>query len=125
MIKISISLQLRFQLIVNPFIVGKKNCQQMTCSAYKNPLGRCWLTKGALCCRDDNGILARKFSICKECKDYKKSILLSPLAEINEKLLIIIHELYHITVTIKSMGYYLRKLKGMIINYMSPVSLTL
>lgn len=73
----------------------EKNCQQNTCPAFKNPLGRCWLTEGALCCGDDNGIFARKFSICKECKVYKKSIQSSPLAEINEKLLIIIHELYH------------------------------
>ena len=78
----------------------ERHCQQTDCPAFKNPLGRCWLTPGTLlCCSKVKGavkdVYVNKFNTCKTCDIFKKSIQQNPLAEINEKLLIIIHELYH------------------------------
>ena len=78
---------------VEPQCWTKKHCAQKNCPAYKNECGRCWLIAGTMCSGKTKGKFAKKYSSCKECKIYRDTVLASPISEVEEHLIVLVHSL--------------------------------
>jgi diguanylate cyclase (GGDEF)-like protein len=71
----------------------KKKCAKEGCPAYKNTKVRCWLVAGTMCGGKVQGEFALKYKSCTECDVYQESVFVSPITEIYEHLITLVHNL--------------------------------
>ena len=71
----------------------KKGCYKLSCPAYKNPHGRCWLVAGTMCGCGASGDFAVKYKSCTECDVYKEAVFYDPVIEVYEHLITLVHSL--------------------------------
>jgi diguanylate cyclase (GGDEF)-like protein len=71
----------------------RKNCKKISCPAYLNPKGRCWLVAGTMCGGKVQGEFALKYKSCTKCDIYREAVLKGPVSEIYEHLITLVHSL--------------------------------
>lgn len=71
----------------------KTSCSKPDCPAYQNDCGRCWLIAGTLCACEVTGEKARKIESCLKCEVFHGAIAAGPAAELQELLIILVHNL--------------------------------
>lgn len=71
----------------------KKNCNEVSCPAYNNKCGRCWLIAGNLCGDSVQGKFAAGHASCYDCEVFKDVVYKDPVSELQEHILILIHSL--------------------------------
>ncbi|RJR17631.1 MAG: GGDEF domain-containing protein [Nitrospiraceae bacterium] len=101
----------------------KKNCDNISCPAYKNTCGRCWLIAGTMCGGIPRGKFALKYENCTKCDVYQEAVLLDPVNEVYEHLITLVHSLRSRQQEFKSLalhdaltGLYNRNYSDIIIN---------
>ncbi|MHB8809042.1 MAG: two-CW domain-containing protein [Desulfobulbaceae bacterium] len=68
-------------------------CHETNCPAYKNECRRCWLIAGTMCGGTVQGHYAKKYRTCTRCRIFRESVFIDPLSEIQEHILILVHNL--------------------------------
>jgi diguanylate cyclase (GGDEF)-like protein len=72
----------------------RKECSNKTCPAYKNSCGRCWIIAGSILPGDSTcTCFAEKYQSCKNCEVYQEAVYKSPIIEVEEYLIVLIHSL--------------------------------
>jgi len=71
----------------------KKNCSKLDCPVLKGKEKRCWLVAGTMCCGKIEGEYALKYRNCTECDVYRDAVYSTPLTEVYEHLITLVHSL--------------------------------
>lgn len=71
----------------------KKNCMKADCPVMKDEEKRCWLVAGTMCCGKIEGEYALKYRNCTECDVYQEAVYASPVTEVYEHLITLVHGL--------------------------------
>lgn len=71
----------------------KKACTKKGCPAFQNPEGRCWLIAGTMCKGKTQGEFALKYKSCVECEVYQGATSSTPMVELYEHIVTMIHSL--------------------------------
>jgi len=71
----------------------KKNCKKADCPVLTGEEKRCWLVVGTMCCGKIEGEFALKYRNCTECDVYRDTVYASPIAEVYEHLVTLVHSL--------------------------------
>lgn len=71
----------------------RRACRMKSCPAYKKRNCKCWLVAGTMCGGEVQGVFAKKYRSCMECKVYQDIVFASSITEIEEHLIILVHTL--------------------------------
>lgn len=72
----------------------RKKCSNEECLAYKSSCGRCWIIAGSLLPGDSTcTCFAEKYQSCKNCEVYQETVYKSPIIEVEEYLIVLVHSL--------------------------------
>lgn len=92
----------------------KKHCDNLTCPAYANKCGRCWLIAGTLCGDEIQGKFANKYGTCYDCEVFRETVFQEPVLALQEHILILIHSLRMKQLELKEALIEVKTLSGLL-----------